>query len=178
MLNPTLFKVINALGFQLVWWACVLGAVNGIAFLGPLTLTLFLVFHFKQYPAEVTPVVIAGMAGFVIDSVFSFTGLIVYAGAPTGFAPIWIIAMWMGFAATMNHSMFWLSGKHWLGFVMGAIFGPLAYMSGVALQALSFLGSQTMTLFILGIVWGLAVPLLSNLATKFRSEIVPAEINN
>ena len=52
--------------------------------------------------------------GTVIDTILFFSGSFVYAGAYSNellIAPLWITAMWAGFAATVNHSMSWLKDK-------------------------------------------------------------------
>ncbi len=154
----------NALGFQSAWWLTVLGIVMGYPILGPLAMTLYMVAdHFsltKQKP-EVLTIVGAMLMGTLADSIFASTGFLVYAGgysmAPE-IAPLWITAMWGGFAATLNHSLAWIKTRPLLAFLLGAIFGPLSYLAGSRFSAIQFNADMTVTFIVLGIFWGIAVP--------------------
>ena len=39
-------NILNLLGFNIGWWACVLGAANGFPYVGPAAMLVFLVLHF------------------------------------------------------------------------------------------------------------------------------------
>lgn len=154
----------NALGFQSAWWLTVFGLVAGYPFLGPLVMTLYLVadhYSLTKPKSELLLILSAMLIGTVADTVFKATGLLSYAGgysfAPF-LAPLWITTMWGGFAATLNHSLGWLKNRFVLSFVMGAIFGPLSYLAGSKFGAITFNMEQTLTFFVLGIFWGLAIP--------------------
>ncbi len=154
----------NALGFQSAWWLTVLGIVMGYPLLGPLAMTLYMVAdHFsltKQKP-EMLTIGGAMLLGTLADSIFASIGLLTYAGgysmAP-GIAPLWITAMWGGFAATLNHSLGWIKTRPLLSFLLGAIFGPLSYLAGSRFGAIQFNADMTVTFIVLGIFWGIAVP--------------------
>jgi hypothetical protein len=75
--------------------------------------------------------------------------------------------MWALFATTINLSMGWLKG-HWvLSVLMGAVFGPLAFIGGERLGAVVFLDS-TLSMITLAIGWGLLMPLLLSLADRIN----------
>ncbi|MCF7824915.1 MAG: DUF2878 domain-containing protein [Candidatus Marinimicrobia bacterium] len=161
----------NALGFQTAWWLSVLGLVMDAPLVGPLAMTLYLAidhFSFTKRQAELLLIFTAMLLGTVVDSLFALTGLISYSGVYPLFphlAPLWITAMWGGFAATLNHSLAWLRGRPLLGFIMGAVFGPLSYMAGEKFDALQFNLGLAPTVFILGAFWGIAIPLLTHFYT-------------
>ncbi len=155
----------NAVGFQSAWWLTVAGIVMGYPFLGPLAFTVYmLVDHLsltRKNLAEAQLILGAMLAGTIADTIFTMTGLLSYAGsysfAPM-LAPLWITAMWGGFAATLNHSLSWIKPKPFLGFILGAIFGPLSYMAGAKFDAIQFNMDTTLTMVILGLFWGVAIP--------------------
>jgi hypothetical protein len=162
--STTLKIGFNALGFQSAWWLSVLGVVVGFPLLGPLAMTLYLVidhYSFTKGQAELVLILSAILAGTIADSIFASTGLLSYAGgydfAP-GLAPLWISVMWGGFAATLNHSLGWLKKRTSLAFLMGAVFGPLSYMAGSKFEAIIFNQDMTVSMLILGLFWGLAIP--------------------
>ncbi len=164
----------NAVGFQSAWWLTVLGIVMDFPLLGPLAMTLYLIadhYSFTKGRAETLLILSAMLAGTIADTIFSLTGFLSYAGsysfAPS-LAPLWITAMWGGFAATLNHSLGWLKNNSLLGFTMGAVFGPLSYMAGAKFDAIIFHQSLGFTVVILGLFWGIAIPGLVKLYDIFE----------
>ena len=162
-------NLVNIIGFHLGWWACVLAVQAGIPYLGPIVMTLFLFIHilfFKLNQSEFFFIALVSLFGAFIDTAFLQASLIEYRGLTFDlFAPFWIISMWAGFAATLNHSLYWLAEKWLLAFLMGAIFGPLSYLAGIKFGALNF-NPNFKTLGILAIVWGIVLPSLYKLNQK------------
>tara|TARA_B100001146_G_C16193185_1_gene440195 strand:+ start:812 stop:1330 length:519 start_codon:yes stop_codon:yes gene_type:complete len=156
-------NVFNIIGFQAGWWACVLGVKNGYPYFGPAIIFIFLLNHFLLFKSgknEFLFIIIVGIVGTVMDTILLRTALIKYHCLYTNnLAPLWITAMWVGFAATVNNSMAWLNRKWFLSFALGAIFGPLSYLTGIKFDALEF-DISLLTLSILAIMWGIAIPLL------------------
>ena len=156
-------KSFNIIGFQLNWWACVLGVQNGYTYLGPISMILFLIIHIaftEKKWSEINFIITIGFLGAIVDTTFLLTSLITYQGLTFSyFAPFWIIAMWLGFSATINHSLAWLDGRWFFAFLLGAIFGPLSYIAGLKFGAVDFQISF-IPIAILSGVWGIAVPFL------------------
>lgn len=168
----------NAVGFQSAWWLTVLGIAMGFPLLGPLAMILYvMVDHFsltKKNQAEALLILSALFLGTLSDSLFASVGLLSYAGGYTQIpwlAPLWITAMWGGFAATLNHSLAWIKTKPILAFLLGAVFGPLSYMAGSRFGAIQFNMEMTLTMVILGLFWGIAVPGLVQLHTIYERRI-------
>ncbi len=165
-------NLFNILGFQFSWWSCVLGVKYGWPYFGPCTMFFFLMVHyhfFKFNQMELTFIIVTGFIGAIIDTIFLKSDLINYYGLTFGsIAPFWIIAMWLGFAATINHSLAWINKRWIIAFIMGAVFGPLSYLAGIKFNALYF--DQTLfNLLILSLVWGLVIPalfILNNMIIK------------
>jgi len=150
--------------FQVAWFACVLGAANGAPWLGPLVVAAVVAYHLKRVPeprAEVILLMLAAMTGLVFDSLLVSAGWLAYSSGQWHplLAPYWIVAMWIGFATTLNVSMAWLKGRSYLAFVLGAIGGPLAYLGGAKLGGVSLVDT-TAALAALAMGWALIMPLL------------------
>jgi hypothetical protein len=162
-------NMLNMIGFQTSWWACVLGAKNGHPYLGPVFMFIFLLFHFsilKNKNKELIFIILVGLIGTIADTILFQTNLIEYQGVYIDkVAPLWITAMWMGFAATINHSLVWLNNKWIISFVIGAIFGPLSYFTGIKFEALYF-EISLLTMSVLALLWGVVVPSLYYLNGK------------
>lgn len=167
----------NALGFQAAWWLTVLGVVAGVPLLGPLMMTIYMVsdhFSLTKGKSEVLLILSAILLGTLADSVFASTGFLSYAGGYAtfpGLAPLWISIMWGGFAATLNHSLAWIKGKPVLALLLGAIFGPLSYLAGSRFDAIQFNYDMTITMIVLGLFWGLAVPGLVKMQTLIERRL-------
>ena len=67
--------------------------------------------------------------------------------------------MWALFATTINISMAWIKGRWLLAVVMGAVFGPMAFIAGEKLGAVEFLDS-TRALIALSFGWAILMPLI------------------
>ena len=158
--------IVNVLGFKLSWWACVLGAVNGLKYLGPVAMLIFLILHLylnSTNRSELKLIIIFAFVGTIIDTLMAYSNLIGYVGLYSEdiiIAPLWITAMWCGFSALVNHSLAWLKDKWSLAFLFGAIGGPLAYIGGEKLGAIYFNGGFFEILVMLGVVWGVSIPFI------------------
>ena len=166
-------NIFNIIGFQTGWWACVLGTKNGYPYLGPLVMLIFLSIHFARLEIrnkELLFATLVGLIGTFVDTVLLQTNLIEYQGVYTdNIAPLWITAMWIGFAATINHSLAWLNNKWIMSFALGAIFGPLSYYTGIKFEALHF-EISVLTISILALLWGVVIPYLYYLNGKVLSK--------
>jgi hypothetical protein len=173
----------NFLQFQLAWFACVLGASAGYASLGALAAVLLAAIHVlrqSERTRESMLVLASAGLGFLLDTFAVRMEWVRFTGA-AGVAPLWIVALWLAFATTFNHSLGWLRARLWLAAVLGAFGGPLAYYSGDKLGALELTSSPAAYAGIAA-NWALAMPLLLQLAVRLRrgsrpavlaSEIVP-----
>ncbi len=164
--------LVNFIAFQVGWFACVVGAANGMSWAGVLVAGLVIGLHLAIAAGprqELRLVLVALVMGLVFDSLLVMSGWLQYAGgaAFAGMAPVWILAMWALFATTLNVSMGWLKNKPGLAVLMGAIFGPLSYMAGQRLGALVFVDFKA-AIITLMFTWALAMPLLMLAAARFN----------
>lgn len=158
--------LINAAAYQLGWFACVLGAVNGAPWLGPLCLVpvvgLFLRMRPDPGPA-LALLGVVGMLGLAWDSLLVSLGWLAYPSGTwiEGLAPYWMLALWVMFATTLDLSFGWLRGRALLAAALGAVFGPMAYLAGQRVGAVEFLAPMHASLalaagwavFMPGLVW-------------------------
>jgi hypothetical protein len=129
-------NLLNALLFQLNWFACVLGGAYGEPLWALITLSLMFAqtARGKTLRADVVLALSAAGIGLFLDSLWIFTGVLDYGSR---FAPVWIVMMWMGAALSLNHSLAWLKPQPWLGGIMAAMVAPLCYLSGESLGAVT-----------------------------------------
>jgi hypothetical protein len=163
-------NLVNQLGVNGVWFACVLGAAYGHAWLGSACAFVWIAWTLQRHAnwrRELAVVLFAGALGFVADLVLIPVGGLAYAGQPPGApGPLWIVALWMAFGTSLNVSLAWLHGRAWLAAILGAISGPLAYLAGRQLGAVVFGPPDREPLLVLSIVWAIALPLLVIVAAR------------
>jgi hypothetical protein len=151
--------------YQIGWFAIVFGSANnrpwlamglGLAAIG---VHLLLAHGWLRH---LSLVLASGAIGLTLDSLQLWLGVFRF---PSGvivpwLAPPWEVVLWMQFATILPFCLRWLSGRYFLGSVLGLLGGPLAFYAGERLGAVSFLSPQLPHYFVLGIVWALAFPLL------------------
>jgi hypothetical protein len=167
---------LNIILFQVVWFACILGAAHGYAWLGIAATAAVVAFHAARAAHPAAELKLIGLAvamGVVLDSVPPALGLVEYPGnAIAPFAPAWILALWANFAMTLNVSLSWLKRRLLLAAVLGAIAGPLSYYGGVKLGALLF-SRPEWALAAIALEWAVAMPLLALLARRYDGITTP-----
>ena len=125
---------------------------------------LFLIVHYYLFVSDIREiylVLIIGAIGTITDSLLFLSGSFIYAGAYSNeilIAPMWITAMWMGFSATVNHSMSWLKDKWLIMVICGIVFGPAAFFTGEKFGAIEFHLSALFSVLVIAIVYGILMP--------------------
>ena len=169
------FNIINLIGFQIGWWSCVLGVKSEYYYLGPIVMSIFLLFHYLFHPGEAVIefklILIFSLVGTLADSILAFSNVLKYHGEySTYIAPLWITAMWAGFTATINFSMGWLKHKLFLQIISGLVFGPLAYITGEKFDAIIFNLPVASTCIIISFIYGISLPSVYYLNKKMGIE--------
>ena len=162
--------LINFALFQLGWFVCVLGGAWGWPWAGVAFVGLATAWHLRVADnprGEVLLLIAAAAIGTVVDSLLPAAGWVVY---PSGqlhqaIAPVWIVALWILFAGTLNMSMRWLRGRYVLALLFGAIGSPLSFFAGSRLGAVTLV-DPVMALGAQSLMWGLVLPLLVWLAGR------------
>ncbi|HTA65581.1 MAG TPA: DUF2878 domain-containing protein [Xanthomonadaceae bacterium] len=170
-------KFANALGYQLVWIACVVGAANASLVAGPMATALFamLVLGFGgQWRADLRLIPILLLCGLLFDSAWIALGWLDYSmpWPSPQFSPSWILCIWVAFALTFNHSLAFLRGRYLFAALLGAIGGPLAYWGAAhGPGVVRFDAPVAIVLGGLCIAWAVLLPLLVRIA---ESRLAPA----
>jgi hypothetical protein len=123
-------------------------------------LTIQLALHPERW-RELTLITAVGVLGTVVDSLKATTGLLSYREGYPGIGwlcPLWITAMWLNFATTINGALSWLKGKYILAALLGAVAGPLNYLAGARMGAIDLNLALVPTFLILAVVWGIVIP--------------------
>ena len=149
--------LLNIALFQIGWFASVLGAAHHRPYLGPLVVGTALAIHLRFFGTKLEALLILASAllGTVAESSLALAGLLAYRAdpGPAWACPPWIVAMWANFGLTLRHSLRGLDGRPLLATAVGAVAGPLAYVAGSRLGALTLLEPVSGVL-LLSVLWG------------------------
>lgn len=158
-----MFNFYNFAIYQLAWFAVILGAARGFAWLGAAMALLVAGVHLwlRREPLEFRLVGVALSLGLVIDTTLAATGQVQFASdGNLPIAPYWMLSLWVAFATTLNHSLLWLMRRPFVAVLAGAVFGPVAYLAGEKLGALS-LASPAIALPMIAAAWCVAMGLFA-----------------
>ncbi|HCH65533.1 MAG TPA: DUF2878 domain-containing protein [Deltaproteobacteria bacterium] len=161
---------------QVGWFACILGAANGLPWLGPLIVAL-LALHFIQSatdrPRAALRLLAVAVIGLVTDSLLMVSGVLIFPEAVQIMPalpgpPVWMVALWVGFGTTLGGALRALRMR-WLGSVLvGAVFGALGYRAGVALGAAELGAPIPWSLGCVALAWGVVLPLMLQLDARLE----------
>jgi hypothetical protein len=163
--------LINLVFFQAVWFLTILAAASGIWWPGFAGLAIFVAVHYFVSPtarADFLLAICAVFIGLVGETVFVQTGLRLdpAAGPTVAGIPVWILALWMSFALTMNGCLNWLHGRYILAALLGFLGGPLSYFGGIKLGAATAGDSPETALLVVAFFYAMITPLLLYLAQR------------
>lgn len=162
---------VNLLCYQAAWFALVLSAAAGEAWLGVTLGWAIVALHLWLVRSRAEQVLVASAVGLglVIESVLVSSELVRYASPRVTLPwlpPFWILTLWAVFAITLRHSLRWLQGHLGMATAVGAIFGPLAFRVGEALGAVQFAPERGASYLALAVAWGAAMPVLMAVARR------------
>jgi hypothetical protein len=171
MQMPKPIVLVNFVLFQLCWFACVLGAANGYpwwAFALVVVAVGWQCLYAPQPKQALLLVLLVTVAGGVLDQVMVNHDLVRYEahGWSDKVVPVWILALWISFASTLNVSMRWLQAYPVVAVLFGAIGGPLAYFAAQKLGAV-LLPQVPLSFVALGLAWGGMMLFLIKLAKRY-----------
>ncbi|EMQ0961549.1 MULTISPECIES: DUF2878 domain-containing protein [Citrobacter] len=132
-MNRHLQVFILAVGFDLYWLMVVLLRERGLV----LWLGLAILACFLLPPAQRLYALMLAAAGSSLDALWALTGLIDFHGE--ALLPLWMVALWLMFAALWTHLTCSTTLPGWLLAIMATGGGPVAYVIGERLGSITFL---------------------------------------
>jgi len=160
---------INLILYKIGWFGAVTLAAGGRPWAGvPLLLALIGV-HLRLVPdwrAEVRLVAACGLLGAVVDTVQMRLGILTFEGGHlvAWLCPPWIILMWAQLGTTLRYCVRFLQGRYWLAAAMGAVAGPLSFLGGAKMGAVTLHPDARWSIASLALSWVAAMPFMMWLA--------------
>lgn len=161
-------KIVNALFYQAGWFALVLGAARGMAWIGIAVAAVGIAYHLWHRADrwhELRLMIAAAAIGAALDTANAALGVFRFLDGAF-FCPPWLVVMWLLFATTFNESLSFLQRNLVLAAAFGAVGGPLAYWAGARFGAMEAGASMPLMLGVLAVEWALAMPLFAKLSAS------------
>ena len=152
--------------YQAGWFACVLGAARGWPWSGCAIAAALVAIHLLwsvDRPRQVQRIVIAVAVGGLVEVIqiaagtYRFTSGTVFTALP----PPWLLLMWAQMATTFDFSMRPIVARPVAAALFGAVGGPLAFLAGERLGAVTLQRPLASSLVLLSISWAAAMILLA-----------------
>ena len=154
--------LINYTLYQAGWFACVLGGASLHPWMGFFIAVILIGVHLTlslERSLEVRLVVIATAVGLAVETVQIATGTYRFSSGTVNDAlpPPWLLAMWAQFATTFRFSLRHVIRRPLYAALFGAAGGPIAFLAGDRLGAVTLLPPLTHGLLGLSISWAMAL---------------------
>ena len=168
-------QLVNYTLYQIGWFACVLGAASQRPWTGGLIGMILVGVHVAlsvERVLEVRLVVIATAVGAAVEmtqiaaGTYHFTSGTVNDALP----PPWLLPMSAQFATTFRFSLRSVVTRPVLAVLFGAAGGPIAFLAGERLGAVTLLPPLGQSLFRLSISWAVALVVFSAVVRRVARE--------
>ena len=101
-------------------------------------------------------IALAFSVGFLVDMTLVIFGAITFPFSPSDILPpLWMAFLWINLAVSLRYAFAFLRERYVLAVFVGAIGGPLAYLSGEAVGAMT-----VNNILFVAVIWALATPSL------------------
>jgi hypothetical protein len=121
-------QLINALLFQIGWFACVLGGNSFWLLIAVGVLAIHLLW-ISSWQADGLLLISVALIGTMVDSLLLNCGVFSF-DADGPLIPLWLVTLWAVLATTLNHCLDWTAKPWWRASILGAIGGPMSYYAG------------------------------------------------
>jgi hypothetical protein len=152
-------KTAVAIWANLAWFGCVFAAMWGRPSVALLIAagTWGLLAWRGFITRDIAPrLLVLALVGIVFDGIAHRMGLIRYPNLPWFQVPIWIVGLWLHFAALIPFLREVVGKSIPVAAVLGAILGPLSYQSGARFGVMFLEGNSAFLIY--GLFWALFFP--------------------
>ena len=147
-------SLVNALAFQLFWFACVLGGDDwSVA-----AIILYFVFHhyyFVEHSSEWYLIILFVLLGVALDGALMLGGWLEMPHSlwSLPIPPPWLLGLWAGVGSLFYHCLHWGQRYPWVLSALAAISAPASYVLGADLAEVSLAEPMIETLLLMAVIW-------------------------
>ena len=144
-------------GFEIIWFACVIGDYKGFPSLGIILglIYLALFFYFAKNRDKAIKVCLKySVLGIIFDSFLSYSELyVINSSFMFGLIPIWLVILWISFSTLFVDILIFLKKRPLISFLAGTILVPPTYYVGIALD-IARSSNLSFAMVTMAIFWG------------------------
>ena len=168
-------QLVNYTLYQIGWFACVLGAASQRPWTGCLIAMILVGVHLAlsvERFLEVRLVLLATAVGAAVEMMQIAAGTYCFTSGTVNEAlpPPWLLAMWAQFATTFRFSLRRVVTCPVLAVLFGAAGGPIAFLAGERLGAVTLLPPLAYGLLRLSVSWAIALVVFSAVVRRVAPE--------
>lgn len=170
------YPAVHVVLFQIGWYACVRSAADGLFVRGTLVALVLTAIHLLAMRRPLDEIRLMGGAvilGVLADSLLGAVGLVLAAPFTDTVAPLWLLCLWVLFAATLHTYCRWLLSRPVIASLCGALAGPVCYLAAERIGALHFPAGNLAALAGIALEWALVMPLLISWANRIDAQRTP-----
>ena len=163
-------SIVNFIAFQVGWFACVLGGAWAWPWLGVVAMAGVVAGHVQLVPSrarELRLVAAFTAVGLIIECGQVLAGVYEFPQHAVSGGLAWMAALWAGFATTVRWSMRWVFATPLRAGLLGAAFGPVAFLAGGRLGAIE-LARAGLSVPVLAVVWSITLAVTAALTRRER----------
>ena len=169
-------QLVNYALYQIGWFACVLGGASHRPWTGCLIALILVGVHLAlsvERFHELRLVLLATAVGGAVEMIQIAAGTYRCASGTVNDAlpPPWLLAMWAQFATTFRFSLRSVVTRPVLAVLFGAAGGPIAFLAGERLGAVSLLPPLAYGLLRLSVSWAIALVVFSAVVRRVAPEL-------
>ena len=158
--------LLNYALYQAGWFACVLGGAWQHPWAGLAIAVTLIGIHLALTPdrwTECRLVLVAVAVGLVVEVLQIAAGTYRFTSGTFSSAlpPPWLLALWAQLATVFRYSLRAVIERPWPAALFGGVGGPLAFLAGERLGAVTLLPPLTLVALRLSVAWALAFFLFS-----------------
>lgn len=162
--------VINVVAFKVAWLLTVFAAAAGHGLIGPLVVTFWVscfLYWQQGLKTNLLFIAVAFSVGYLVDMTLLAFGVIVFPFSSSEvLPPLWMTFLWINLAVSLRYALAFLRQRYVLAVFIGAVGGPLAYLSGEAIGAVT-----VNNILFVAVIWALATPSLLILERATRRAV-------
>ena len=168
----------NLVFLNLLWPVHIVSAAAGMAWPGPLMVVVYGAWQLHarhRTPGDRRIVLVAFLVGLLLDSLWVQTGLLEFSAdwPGYGFAPVWILSLWVGMALCFNQSLK-VARRYLLpAGIFAMVFSPLSYYLASRVGAVTWVGDTVNIVVATGLAWALVLGFLGGLLPVLRAARLP-----
>lgn len=149
---PTYRPWMNAVLYQSVWFAAVLG--RDVWIIVPGLLIVLHILWSENRRTELLVMLACAVIGSLTDIALTLSGVFVFAPEPTILPiPVWLVCLWLGFATTLRHALAWFVARPPWAITAAAIGAPLSYLAAARFGAVELPLGLLRTGVLIGAAW-------------------------